>query len=244
MFTMGCGGSRRLRWRAVHVVLATLALLAATTLFSPAPSRADTGYPVLLVHGGLGHPDNFGVMKLKLQFDRYRTDTVQLSNYGIDIVKNANEISDKVNEMLKTGAMKVHLVGHSMGGLSTRYYIKFLGGIQKVASYTAFGSSQHGHPPGCASGIKDQCPTGPVLTELNRDDDTPGPIHYTSIASKQAPAEADGKWHPLDQGACLRLVDGGSHLEEPFNEVIYDAVKDGLNSTCPTGWTNLPEITP
>ena len=74
---------------------------------------------------------------------------------------------------------------------------------------------------------------------------TPGLIHYTSVASKQAHvAEASGMWHPLDHGACLPVVDGGPHGDEPRNAMIYQAVKDGLNSACPTGWTDLPEITP
>lgn len=249
MSTVRCGGSRRLRGRAVRVALATLGLLAATTMYSPVPGRADTSHPVLLVHGGLGSQDDFNLMRLRLILDGYRPYTVQLDLFGIDTVGNAGRIKAKVDEIrATTGASKVHLIGHSMGGLSTRYYIKVLDGLPNVASYTAFGTPQHGSAQhSCQPGdpIPDQCPTGRVLTELNRGDDTPGAIHYTSIASRQAhPEEANGKWAPLDQGACLPLVNGGTHGAEPGNAVIYQAVKDGLNSICPTGLTNLPEITP
>jgi triacylglycerol lipase len=246
----GCGGgSRRLRGRAGRVVLATLGLLAATAVSTPALGRADTTHPVLLVHGGLGSPDDFKPMMLWLILDGYRPYTVDLDPFGIDTVGNAERIKVKVDQIrAATGASKVHLVGHGMGGLSARYYIKILDGLPNVASYTVFGTPQHGsaqhscHP---TEPIPDQCPTGSVLKELNRGDDTPGSIHYTSIASRQAyPEEADGKWAPLDQGACLPVVNGGPHGIEPSNTVIYQAVKAGLNSTCPTGWTDLPDIAP
>lgn len=244
-----CGGPRRWRGHTVRVQLAMLGLLAAMTVLSPAPARADTTHPVLLVYGGLGSQDDFKLMMLRLFLDGYRPYTVELDLFGIDTVGNAGRIKAKVDEIrTTTGASKVHLVGHSMGGLSARYYIKILDGLPNVASYTAFGTPQHGsrqHSCRPADPVPDQCPTGPVLTELNRGDDTPGSIHYTSIASTQAhPEEANGEWAPLDQGACLPLVNGGPHGTEPSNAVIYQAVKAGLNSTCPTGLTNLPEITP
>ncbi|MGH3837709.1 MAG: esterase/lipase family protein [Pseudonocardiaceae bacterium] len=242
----GCGGSRRRRGLAVRVVLATLALLAATAVFSPALGRADTRYPVLLVHGGIGSPADFRQMIDWLKSDGYRPYTVDLGFPGIDTAANAKKIGTKADQIrAETGASKVHLVGHSMGGLSARYYIKILGGLPHVASYTAFGTPQHGNPSGCFL-VPDQCPDGPILQRLNRGDDTPGRIHYTSIASKQAHAEeANGRWHPLDRRACLPLIDGGPHDAEPRNAVIYQAVKDGLNSACPPEWrTNLPEIRP
>ncbi|MGH3934858.1 MAG: esterase/lipase family protein [Pseudonocardiaceae bacterium] len=244
MSTVGWGSSRVLRGWPVRVMLATLVLVTATAISSPAPVHADTRYPVLLLHGGLGRPSDLNQMAIRLIADGYRPYTVDLG-LGVDTVGNAERIKAKVKQIRDTTrAPKVHLVGHSMGGLSPRYYIKILGGLPYVATYTAFGTPQHGHPPGCPT-VADQCPKGPVLTELNRDDDTPGPIHYTSIASRQAhPEEANGQWHPLDQGACLPVVDGGPHRDEPNNAMIYQAVKDGLNSTCPSGLTNLPEITP
>ena len=36
------------------------------------------------------------------------------------------------------------------------------------------------------------------------------------------------------------LIDGGPHGTEPRNAVIYEAVKDGLTSTCPAEWANQP----
>ncbi|MGH3548233.1 MAG: esterase/lipase family protein [Pseudonocardiaceae bacterium] len=245
MFTVGCGGSRGRRGRAVRVVLVTLGLVVAVAIWSPAHSRADTRYPVLLVHGGfLGSPANFSKMIERLRADHYDPYTVDLGLVGNDTAANAKKISARVDEVLAaTGAPKVHLVGHSMGGLSARYYIKVLGGLSHVASYTAFGTPQHGNVHGCPL-VADQCPNGEFLQTLNRGDDTPGSIRYTSIASKQELDEADGTLTRLDHGACLPLVDSGPHGDEPNNLVIYQAVKDGLNSTCPSGWTDLPDITP
>lgn len=245
---MGTGDgncSRRPQVLAARGVLAALVLLAAMAVGSPAPGRADPSYPVLLVHGGLGSSADFNQMIDWLVADGYRPYTVDLGFPGIDTAANAEKIRARADQIrAETGASKVHLVGHSMGGLSARYYIKILDGLPNVASYTAFGTPQHGNPSGCLL-VPDQCPDSPVLQRLNRGDDTPGGIHYTSIASRQAhPEEANGTWHPLDQGACLPVVDGGSHGAEPRNAVIYQAVQDGLNSACPSGWTNLPEITP
>lgn len=62
MSTVGRGGSRGPQGWAVRVVLATFGLLLATAVSSLAPGRADTGYPVLLVHGGLGSPADFRQM--------------------------------------------------------------------------------------------------------------------------------------------------------------------------------------
>jgi triacylglycerol lipase len=233
----------------VSVLLITLGMLAVTAVSVPASSRAASGEPVLLVHGGLGSSRDFRQMVSWLKDDGYQPYTIDLPFPGIDTKANARKIADKVAEIRAIiPASKVHLVGHSMGGLSTRYYIKILGGLPNVASYTAFGTPQHGSPSNRCDPwewVPDQCPAGPVLQELNRGDDTPGSISYTSIASSQAhPEEADGKWAPLDGGACLPVVKGGQHGSEPRNEVIYHAVRNGLTSSCPSGWTNLPEISP
>lgn len=103
------------------MAVATLGLLAATAVTSPAPGRADTNYPVLLVHSGTGNPGNFKEMEQRLAADGYRPFTVNLGFPGVDTARNADVISAEVDKILAaTGASKVHLVGHSMGGGRTQ----------------------------------------------------------------------------------------------------------------------------
>jgi hypothetical protein len=78
----GWDGSQGPRGWVFRVMLATLVLLTATAVASPAPSRADTRYPVLLVHGGLGSPSNFPLMAARLVVDGYRPYTVNLDLLG------------------------------------------------------------------------------------------------------------------------------------------------------------------
>ncbi|HEY3894820.1 MAG TPA: alpha/beta fold hydrolase [Pseudonocardiaceae bacterium] len=218
-----------------RAVLATLTLLLMSALAAPAPGSADTRPPVLLVHGGGGNPGNFALMQRWLAADGYQSFTVDLGSPATDVRMGAAKIATRVKEIQRqTGASKVHLVGHSMGGLSARYYIKVLKGLPNVATYTAFGTPQHGSVVGCAT-VPDQCPGNPVMQALNEGDDTPGSIYYTSIGSTEEPVESNGTLTRLDGGACLPLVKGGLHASEPSNQVIYRAVRDGLSSTCPPG---------
>jgi triacylglycerol lipase len=218
---------------AVRAMLATFALVVMSMAVVPMPGWADTRYPVLLVHGGGGNPSNFATMQRWLAADGYQSFTVDLGSPAIDVTRGAEKIVTRVQEIRReTGASKVHLVGHSMGGLSARYYVKVLGGLPTVATYTALGTPQHGSVLGCAT-VPDQCPGNKVMQALNEGDDTPGSTYYTSIGSTEEPVESNGTLTRLDGGACLPMVKGGLHVFEPHNRVIYQAVRDGLRSNCP-----------
>jgi triacylglycerol lipase len=99
-------------------------------------------------------------------------------------VNNAYMIKQWVSGILNTtGANKVDLVGHSMGGLSSRYYIKFLDGIDYIDDYVSLGTPQHGEN-------KTECGKQGVniLSQyLNEGDETPGGILNDTIGERIDP---------------------------------------------------------
>ncbi|CAM3529381.1 alpha/beta fold hydrolase [Nocardiopsis gilva] len=57
---------------------------------------------------------------------------------AVPMEESAEELSDYVDKVLEaTGAQEVDIVGHSEGSLMPNYYVKFLGGAEKVRNYVA-----------------------------------------------------------------------------------------------------------
>jgi hypothetical protein len=110
------------------------------------------------------------------------------------IEKSAQQLSDFVSRVLTaTGAAKVSMVGHSQGGMMPRYYIKFLGGADKVDDLVGLAPSNHGtsNPLLLFPGLEYWCTaclqqkTGSMfLRNLNAEDETPGPVSYTNIVTR------------------------------------------------------------
>ncbi len=94
----------------------------------------------------------------------------------------AQEISTRVNTLLNTSkASKVDIVTHSMGGLSSRYFLKKLGGAAKVDDWVSLGGPNHGTIAafGCTTVACEQMrPGSTLLKELNEGDETPGAVRY------------------------------------------------------------------
>jgi pimeloyl-ACP methyl ester carboxylesterase len=121
--------------------------------FSCQPSAAHP-YPVILVHGTLANMnDNWQAAAPILANHGYcvfafnyggSSATSDLQGTG-DIAASAAQLATFVNTVLAaTGAAKVDLVGHSQGGMMPRYYINFLGGAARVATFVALAPSNYG----------------------------------------------------------------------------------------------------
>lgn len=105
------------------------------------------GLPVVLVPGAVGQDfvywnvtqrylENAGFPTYTLTFDRL--------SFG-DHRRSAEMLEGKVREVQASEeAEKVHLVGHSMGGLVSRYYLKFLSGSRDVEHLVCLGSPHAG----------------------------------------------------------------------------------------------------
>jgi triacylglycerol esterase/lipase EstA (alpha/beta hydrolase family) len=121
--------------------------------FSCQPSAAHPN-PVVLVHGTLANMNdswqaaspilaNHGYCVFAFNYGG-SSPTSDLQGTG-DIAASAQQLATFVNQVLAaTGALKVDLVGHSQGGMMPRYYINFLGGAAKVATFVALAPSNYG----------------------------------------------------------------------------------------------------
>lgn len=108
------------------------------------PEAAAT--PIVLLHGYFHNRSGFLVMKRALRrFGFAHVDTMNYNVIGHDIPELAAQLASHVDRVLeRTGAHRVHLVGHSLGGLVARYYVQSLGGDEKVHTCITLGSPHKG----------------------------------------------------------------------------------------------------
>jgi triacylglycerol lipase len=117
-------------------VLAAAMLLGAV---APAPVAAAAPDPVMLVHGYRGDASTWADMAAYLTAHGRTVYAIDLP--GEDNVQNANAIAQALRRLhWKT----VDLVGQSMGGLSTRWFAKYVKSSTDVDAYVSLGTPQYG----------------------------------------------------------------------------------------------------
>lgn len=230
------------RFKKNRILAICLSVLICVAALGVAPVKADTDgkNPVVFVHGFSDvKSDLFGKSNFVPLIDylvsqgwsRDRLYTIQYSDAFGSNVRNANELNDFVNNVLaQTGSQKVDLVAHSMGGLSTRYYIKNLGGADKVGSLVTLGSPHYGAPlaylVNYTAGGQEMIPGSAFLQALNSGDLTPGSVNYTSIYTypdEMVPygnCEVSG-WNNI--GGWYNM-----HLTMLFHSSVHSYVKNNL----------------
>jgi triacylglycerol lipase len=139
---------------------------------------------------------------------------------------------------------RIDVMGHSQGGLEARWVIKWFPAGAFVDDYIALATPNHG------ASTFDKAPAGEreieagwqmhtdsnFLAALNRGDETPGPIDYTSIYSKTdeliqpvGTQDVKGGTNLLLQDLCPgRRVDHGGIAGD---DVTYRLVIDALTNT-------------
>ena len=127
-------------------LIACLAVAAAAL-----PATAMGRDPILFVHGWSGNGSNWSYYAGRFLLDGYSSSQLDLWSY--DWTKSNVAIAqDVANEVAalkaRTGAAKVDIVSHSMGGLNTRWYLKFLGGTANVDDWVSIGGPEPWHEPG------------------------------------------------------------------------------------------------
>ncbi|HWL38469.1 MAG TPA: alpha/beta fold hydrolase [Frankiaceae bacterium] len=104
------------------------------------------GTPILLLHGWVDNRSIFTLLRRHLQ--RKGFGRVVTMNYSIlthDVPKAAARLGQVVERLCEdTGYERVHVVGHSMGGLVARYYVQRLGGDERVHTLATLGTPHSG----------------------------------------------------------------------------------------------------
>lgn len=156
---------------------------------------------------------------------------------AIDLSSEDNVVNAKaIGSFLKQqGWRRVDLVGQSMGGLSSRQFVKFVRSRAKVDAYVSLGTPQYGIWGACLlpSGYGGQmCPNSSFLANLNAGDDTPGTTAWTTIYSTgdlYVPNDASR----LDGGACHVRVEGINHNTMDNDAGVMSHVLSAIDRGCP-----------
>ena len=104
------------------------------------------GTPILLVHGIVSNRSIFTLLRRGLT--RRGFSNVFAMNYTtllIDVRAAAARLSEEVERIVEeTGFERIHIIGHSLGGLIGRYYVTRLGGDARVHTLVTLGTPHSG----------------------------------------------------------------------------------------------------
>jgi triacylglycerol lipase len=186
---------------------------------TPFSARGPDAAPVLLVHG-YGH-NRSGWTFLARHLRRGGFEHVYSLNYNPlagDLPGLAWELARRVDAIREvTGARRVHLVGHSLGGILIRYYIQLLGGEACVDTAITLASPHEGTLAagfGRSSVLRQLRPGSWVIQAL-QETACPSPVqwtaYYSNLDALVQPASSAMLRHPALDATNLLVKDHG-HL--------------------------------
>jgi pimeloyl-ACP methyl ester carboxylesterase len=240
------GGLTELAWVSAHALLYPLGTRteqlrpdgryrpgaqppAVRALFAADPLAARI--PVLLVHGFVDNRSIFAVMRRSLR--RRGFASVCSWNYSpllSDVVQGAQDLGRHIEQLCEeTGHERIHVVGHSLGGLIARYHVQKQGGDRRVASLVTLGTPHQGSlwarvlP---TSLVRQLRPGSPLLRTL--DEPAPGcrtPLTavYSDLDQVVVPTSSGRCEHP-DLAVRNVLVRGVGHMSLPIHRAVVDEV--------------------
>ena len=215
--------------------LAVAASLLITSLcFKPAVVKATPHARVCILAHGLGE----GGDTMTAIYNYLLTNDL-CDPFVLDFATNDNIINAQAIQEVKTVALSlnpgatVHLIGASMGGLSTRYCIKAIAGCQdSLESYISLDTPQYGAYVFCGLSYDEggqMCPGSAFLNTLNNGDDTPGGVRYYQLL------RFGSLWNDaLDGGvSCTSKVYGTTHIGLMSNPTTLSRIRSNILGNCP-----------
>jgi triacylglycerol lipase len=187
--------------------------------------------PLLLIHGYQCNRGFWFWLRPRLEAAGWTVATHSMEPVWTEIDNYAEGIARRIDEVLTaTGAPQVILIGHSMGGLACRAYLR-AHGRGKVARLITLGSVHHGTRLarlGIGPNARQMHIGNPWLVTLGATDAVPLPPGSVSIYSHHDnyvfPQETSSRL----EGATNVAISGVSHLGMAFSPVVLGKLLEAL----------------
>jgi len=210
-----------------------------------------SGTPILLVHGMVDNRSIFTVLRRGLRRRGFRR--VLAINYSpltSDVRLAATNLATRVEQICaETGFERIHLIGHSMGGLVARYYVQRLDGDARVHTLVTLGTPHGGTkaarliPHRLARQLRPDSELVAELCEPAPDCATRFLAVWSDLDQMMVPKRAARIDHP-DLDARNVLVRGVGHMSLPIHRRTVHEIGLMLAQLDPHGGTVTPGVTP
>ena len=204
-------------------------------LFSRADSRlpANPGtLPVLLVHGYVCNSGIWASMRRFLEANGVPAYTHDLEPVYVGIDDYVAGLASRIADICRaTGAQRVVVVAHSMGGLAARACLR-AGGSDRVAKLITLGTPHHGTrtaPMGLGANARQMEPGSAWLEALACAESLGAPVAITSIYSSDDNVIVPAESSVLGQARNIRLS-GIGHVSLPFSRIVQETVLEEIRT--------------
>ena len=181
------------------------------------------GTPILLVHGIVSNRSIFTLLRRGPDparlLQRLRD---ELPTVATDVRAAAARLSVEVERIVEeTGFERIHIIGHSLGGLIARYYVTRLGGDARVHTLVTLGTPHEGS-------VRRVCRADPLMQQMRpgqRPDararpagaGLPHAVHRLLVRQRPGdPPPAHAALRHRDLGARNVRLHGAGHLTLPM----------------------------
>jgi triacylglycerol lipase len=202
------------------------------------PDREAAEVPIVLVHGYFHNRSGFMVMRRALRRHGFRNVTAFTYNplrKGIPELSRA--VGDRVESVIDlTGSPKVHIVGHSLGGLLARYYVEQMHGEDNVHTVVTLGTPHRGTSAAYfgRSATARQMRPGADLIRLMQNAQRPESVRYLSYYSTldalvvpTHSALLECRDHPMTRNVRVRDL---GHLSLLLSQELIESIASSLSA--------------
>jgi hypothetical protein len=205
--------------------------------------------PILLVHGMVDNRSIFTVLRRGLVRRGFgRIETINYSVFTGDVRAAAADLAREVERIVEeTGYERIHVIGHSMGGLIARYYVTRLGGDAHVHTLVTLGTPHQGSylAYAWANGLTRQLRPGSglfkELAQPVRDCQTRFIVYWSDLDQVVVP-QHNAALHHEDLNVHNIALHGVGHMSIPITRSVVHGISTALAHLDTSGATVTPGV--